>query len=195
MGFWSALGGAAGSVVSSLADTVLNSYYNKKAASKQNEYQWSFWQANNDYNSPKSQMQRLEEAGLNPNLVYGNGGATHQATMATAPKVSPAQSNLLGAIEAFYQMRNTESQTELADANVVSVQSATKNARDITKATLKKNELERQALQHNLEVARRDHTPVGTMTKGSAFTAFGEYLGDVAFAVDQFIRKKFGRSR
>lgn len=31
------------------------------------------WQRVNEYNSPKMQMQRLKEAGLNPNLVYGNG--------------------------------------------------------------------------------------------------------------------------
>ena len=95
-----------------LADTSLNAYYNKKAASQSNEYSWSMWNANNDYNSPKSQMQRLEEAGLNPNLVYGNGGATHQATMATAPKVSPAQSNLSQALVDYYTIKNMNEQNK-----------------------------------------------------------------------------------
>lgn len=108
MGLFSALGSAALGMV----DTVTNNYFNKKAASKQNAYQWDFWHANNDYNSPKSQMQRLEEAGLNPNLVYGNGGATHQATMATAPKVNPTQSNILGSLQAFNQMENTRENTK-----------------------------------------------------------------------------------
>ena len=31
------------------------------------------WNRENAYNSPKQQMQRLREAGLNPNLVYGKG--------------------------------------------------------------------------------------------------------------------------
>nr|QJB21653.1 MAG: DNA pilot protein [Microvirus sp.] len=30
------------------------------------------WNRTNAYNSPASQMQRLKEAGLNPNLIYGN---------------------------------------------------------------------------------------------------------------------------
>lgn len=34
----------------------------------------------NEWNSPKAQMARLKEAGLNPNLVYGN-GATSQAAV------------------------------------------------------------------------------------------------------------------
>lgn len=34
------------------------------------------WQMQNEYNSPQAQMQRLTDAGLNPNLVYGNGATT-----------------------------------------------------------------------------------------------------------------------
>lgn len=37
------------------------------------------WNMNNLYNSPGAQMARLKEAGLNPNLVYGNGGSIMQA--------------------------------------------------------------------------------------------------------------------
>lgn len=39
------------------------------------------WNRENEYNHPVQQMARLEEAGLNPNLVYGEGtqGATGQA--------------------------------------------------------------------------------------------------------------------
>lgn len=36
------------------------------------------WTMQNNYNSPEAQMLRLKNAGLNPNLVYGN-GATQQA--------------------------------------------------------------------------------------------------------------------
>lgn len=35
--------------------------------------QLEMWNRQNAYNSPKSQMTRLKEAGLNPNLVYGSG--------------------------------------------------------------------------------------------------------------------------
>lgn len=37
------------------------------------------WNMQNEYNSPAAQMARLKEAGLNPNLVYGNGGSQVQA--------------------------------------------------------------------------------------------------------------------
>lgn len=37
--------------------------------------QWALqdWERQNEYNSPLAQMTRLKQAGLNPNLVYGNG--------------------------------------------------------------------------------------------------------------------------
>ncbi|AXH76462.1 MAG: DNA pilot protein [Microviridae sp.] len=47
------------------------------------EYQYSkdleMWNKGNIYNSPTAQMERLREAGLNPNLVYGNGATGNMA--------------------------------------------------------------------------------------------------------------------
>lgn len=77
--------------VTDLVNGYVNNYYNKKAAKKQFDYQMAMWEANNAYNTPAEQMKRLREAGLNPNLVYGGGSATHTATMASAPKVEPGR--------------------------------------------------------------------------------------------------------
>lgn len=55
------------------------------------------WNMQNQYNLPSSQMQRLKDAGLNPNLVYGSGnavatsggmprGSTPSGTSGQAPK-------------------------------------------------------------------------------------------------------------
>lgn len=40
----------------------------------------------NAYNAPVAQMQRLSEAGLNPNLVYGHGGAVIESAGGNAPQ-------------------------------------------------------------------------------------------------------------
>lgn len=37
------------------------------------------WEKENAYNSPAAQMARLKEAGLNPNLIYGDGGSIMQS--------------------------------------------------------------------------------------------------------------------
>lgn len=48
------------------------------------------WNAQNAYNSPLQQMQRLREAGLNPHLVYGQGA---QSTAAMIKSSSPSGGN------------------------------------------------------------------------------------------------------
>lgn len=47
------------------------------------------WNMANEYNSPKAQMQRLSEAGLNANLIYGN--LNNQPAASTAPVYRPAE--------------------------------------------------------------------------------------------------------
>ncbi len=63
--------------------------YNKAQADLakyQNEWNLEMWNRQNDYNSPVSQMQRYQDAGLNPNLIYSQGtpgNATDSPTAAT----------------------------------------------------------------------------------------------------------------
>lgn len=52
---------------------------------RQNEMNIENWKMQNEYNTPANQMKRLQEAGLNPNLVYGNGADT---TAGSIPSVS-----------------------------------------------------------------------------------------------------------
>lgn len=47
--------------------------WNEKMYAMQRQDSLSDWAMQNQYNHPSSQMARLREAGLNPNLVYGNG--------------------------------------------------------------------------------------------------------------------------
>lgn len=51
----------------------LSYLFNKKLAEQQNQYNIDMWKMQNEYNSPQAQMQRFKDAGLNPNLIYGQG--------------------------------------------------------------------------------------------------------------------------
>ena len=59
-----------------LATTALQHRYNKKLSEQQFNQNIEMWNMQNEYNSPIAQRQRLEEAGLNPALMYGNGGGS-----------------------------------------------------------------------------------------------------------------------
>lgn len=50
----------------------------------------AFWRMQNEYNSPQAQMQRFQEAGLNPNLVYSQGNPGN-ASPITTPDVQTPQ--------------------------------------------------------------------------------------------------------
>lgn len=54
--------------------------------SKQQEqaYNLDLWNLMNEYNSPAAQMQRFQDAGLNPNLIYGQSNATSAPNAASA---------------------------------------------------------------------------------------------------------------
>jgi len=73
--------------------------YNRAAADKENERSKEAvdlaWERETAYNDPLAQMQRLKNAGLNPNLVYGTGstgmtGNTH-ASVASVPRSIPRE--------------------------------------------------------------------------------------------------------
>jgi len=66
---------AIGSAVASTLPTLFTNKQQQNAAQKSYDMQrrdaLSDWKMNNEYNSPQAQMQRFKDAGLNPNLIYG----------------------------------------------------------------------------------------------------------------------------
>lgn len=62
--------------------------WSRQQEAQQSEWNWNLeqWNRENEYNTPAAQMQRLIDAGLNPNLVYGNGAA--QSTSVGSPQYS-----------------------------------------------------------------------------------------------------------
>lgn len=66
-------------------------YERQKSLMKlQQDYAVSNWQREVNYNSPVEQMKRLKEAGLNPNLVYGNGSMQGLESPGISSPTSPS---------------------------------------------------------------------------------------------------------
>lgn len=68
---------------------------NRKLQKQAQDYELQMWHLQNEYNSPSSQMQRLKDAGLNPNLMYGEGNVGNatsfpQAHSATVQPLLPS---------------------------------------------------------------------------------------------------------
>ena len=92
------IGGAAISAIGSFFGNRSNRKASREAFERESKFareerlaqqQWieQMYEKNNSYNSPAAQMQRLKDAGLNPDLMYSRGDLGN----ATAPE-APAQS-------------------------------------------------------------------------------------------------------
>lgn len=74
-----------------LATTWYTSEQNKKMERETRRWNEKMWRANNAYNHPSAQMARLQEAGLNPRLIYGSnaGGASGVSGSPVSPGKAP----------------------------------------------------------------------------------------------------------
>ena len=68
----------------------------------------------NAYNHPKQQMQRLREAGLNPNLVYGSGAAQNQSATPSQTETEVEPVNVSDSIQAAINSKTAKINNALA---------------------------------------------------------------------------------
>lgn len=104
--------GALSSWIQSRAQNKANKNLAQFQASANEKYQ----QQQNEYNTPKNQMARFQDAGLNRALMYGQGNPGNQSSPLSAPQSSRSVANLEQLVPLFNQSRMTESQTGAIDA-------------------------------------------------------------------------------
>lgn len=130
--------GAAGSLLGGLIGAGSQSSTNKQSIQFQKEMYaqqrkdaLSDFTMQNEYNSPSSQMARLREAGLNPNLVYGKGAdntaqAVRSSSMGSPSLKAPfSGQEVSGAIGSYFNVAMQQAQTDnLKKQNTVLEQEA-----------------------------------------------------------------------
>lgn len=143
--------------------------WNQEMAAWQNQVNIQNWQMQNEYNTPANQVQRLLEAGLNPNLMYGNGKAATGVAESVAPadgyqSASAEPLNLSlgdvgGAFMDFYtkykQNKYLDSQKEFVDAKKVTEQAEAVN-RGI-EGQIKNTELAQRIFNLDLDRETKDY--------------------------------------
>lgn len=143
---WYDLGVSAGL---GLFDFGTNMYMmNKQHSMSKKDALTSFWMQNylmnkqNEYNKPINQMKRLEEAGLNPNLVYGGGATTLSASSGSAPMAhAPSNSydgmKFLDKMAMVAQLRKVDADTRAVDNNIEIAKADLKLREQLNKAQIK----------------------------------------------------------
>jgi len=134
----------------------------------------------NWYNSPQQQMERFNDAGLNPNLIYGQGTPGQQTS---TPHYQPAKGqysqldkiNFLGMINAFFDIKKKKQEIDLVSENVNSqrmsnqiMQGVLQTKIDFEQAKLNnmlqktKNEAEKQAIQKQIQALNEQRIIIET---------------------------------
>lgn len=95
----------------------------------QNEYNIKNWEMQNAYNTPAAQMLRYAEAGLNPNLIYGQsnmagsiGGVTHGSVKSGMDMIGTVLSFVLG----MQDLKNKQASEKLATSQASYVDAQTR---------------------------------------------------------------------
>ena len=158
--------GALGSIGSSLIGNIGA----KKRQAQADKLNVDFWKMQNQYNLPKAQMQRLKDAGLNPNLIYGSSpaGASGSAGSISPSKAAPysiqnpvpsaAQTALLGP-----QIANQKAEA-LLKLSQAATNKSTKDAIDaklpieVENLSATGNKLREDALQAKLNTIKLNKT-------------------------------------
>lgn len=135
-------------------DSYLGKYFNDfkdywdgtAAMRKQNDLMRENWQMQNEYNTPLAQMQRFKEAGLNPNLIYGQTNMAGSIGTPTAPKSGgESLGRLVSTIMAFYQIGNMIAQNK----NLNTQNSLIKSQADFTGAQAERYRYETEWLKNH----------------------------------------------
>lgn len=143
--------------------------WNEKMYAQQRIDSLADWDRQNEYNSPRAQMQRLRDANLNPNLVYGNGSATEAASQPRAANVESwapqapqiSSGGLTSSLMSYYDIKMKDAQMDnLAAQNTVSVQEALLKSAQIlstlqsTKSSAFDLDIKQSLKETSLEAAR-----------------------------------------
>lgn len=107
----------------SLAGDLFNRGAAKNANQQQRDWALEDWNRQNEYNSPAAQMQRYKEAGLSPNLIYGQTNTAQpvrSTDYTTPPQPQPAKAleQYLNTRQQQLQTDNLAKQLEVQQANI-----------------------------------------------------------------------------
>lgn len=123
------LGGALVGGATNLLGNIWQNRKNQQLAESQRKFDVKMWNMQNAYNDPSAQMERLQKAGLNPNLVYGSGSVAGNVTSSPPKSSVPHMENPLAGTERIpMQVLSMYNDIRMKDAQVDNVQANTELA-------------------------------------------------------------------
>ncbi len=101
--------------VANIGSSLIGNRARKREADRARAHDLNMWDKTNAYNDPKQQMERLRNAGLNPNMVYGGSSGQTAGTANNLPAAKAAEIrdiNPGNPMSNYVQLKNTEANTD-----------------------------------------------------------------------------------
>lgn len=117
--------------------------YNMMLARYQNQENLAQWNRQNQYNLPEKQMQRLRQAGLNPDLMYSNGTVGNSMSspeMTSGAPASPMDYSALGGMRTFGDVVTQTLNNEMQRAQIEAIKANTNKTKEETTGVILANE-------------------------------------------------------
>lgn len=143
--------------------------HNMNLAKFQNDANQKFLNQQLEYNTPESQMTRFQSAGLNPNLIYGQGSPGNQSAPLSYPDIKPAdyqRQNIDQLIPLFNQSKMVDSQVQAQNAKTLQ-----------TGALMEVNKLQAEVLKKNPLLDQGGFKSIIDGLKASALLKEGQAQG------------------
>lgn len=182
------LGGAAIAGASGLIQSTVGALTAKKQQQRANQFNIDMWNRQNAYNTPAEQMRRFKEAGLNPNLIYGQGNSGNASNAPQFEQLAEQGytpldlGNSVSNFRSIYDLRMQNVQMDRLQAQIeLDKQSAiVKNLEGISKAM--ENEKLSASLPYAKDMARLSFEALDASVKKT--------LADTQFTIDSNQRAK-----
>lgn len=156
---------------------------NKKAATTAWNRQLAMLEYQNAYNTPAEQMKRYKEAGLNPNLIYGQQNLS--ASASSVPMAASAPSTGLGkGVDRTFAALRLGQDLQLGQAQIDQVKANTA----LAKVSALRAGADASTVMYNLGLARQRGIPTNVNMYnllGSVANWFGMKLGDTIAEADE----------
>lgn len=131
-------------------NNIVNMNSQKKENQKNRDFQREMWNANNEYNTPKNQMARLQEAGINPHLAYANG---QPMNVSNAPANTPNQEAPKMHMDFGAMLQALRTKAEIDNINADTAQKGAQTQGQLTLNGITSKDLDNYDTRFNLETA------------------------------------------
>lgn len=140
------------SIKAQMSENERNRQFNSEQAEKAYARQLEFWRMQQEYNTPAALMKRYKDAGLNPDLVYGEVSPVNASSSSPTASYSGSVGSDLSTKRTIGDIASMALQMQREKAEIDNIKADTANKNANTAGTLTYNQFQEKLLQGQIDL-------------------------------------------